>query len=87
MTRGSRLIPSEQTRREFIYSGAALASLPWLGVSIAQAVTARAKFSNDPFQLGVASGDPSPSGAVIWTRLAPDPVAGGGMPPEIYEVQ
>ena len=87
MTRESRLIPSEQTRRQFIYSAAALDSLTWLGVSIAQAVTARAKFSNDPFQLGVASGDPSPSGAVIWTRLAPDPVAGGGMPPEIYEVQ
>jgi alkaline phosphatase D len=87
MTRGSRLIPSEQTRRQFIYSGAALASLPWLGVNIAQAVAARASFSKDPFQLGIASGDPTPTGAVIWTRLAPEPLAGGGLPPEIYEVQ
>ncbi len=84
--RGTNLLPSEQTRREFILSGAALASLPWLGVSMAQAATARARFSNDPFQLGVASGDPWPSGAVIWTRLAPEPLNGGGVPPEIYEV-
>ena len=32
------------------------------------------------FSLGVASGDPMPDGVVLWTRLAPDPVAGGGMP-------
>ncbi|MDF2640538.1 MAG: alkaline phosphatase [Novosphingobium lindaniclasticum] len=33
-----------------------------------------------PFQLGVASGDPSPDGFVIWTRLAPEPLQpGGGM--------
>ena len=36
----------------------------------------------DPFALGVASGDPSPDGFVLWTRLAPDPLApdgGGGL--------
>lgn len=33
-----------------------------------------------PFTLGVASGDPLPDGIVLWTRLAPDPLAGGGMP-------
>jgi alkaline phosphatase D len=27
----------------------------------------------DPFTLGVASGDPTPDGAVLWTRLAPNP--------------
>ncbi|MFJ9041785.1 alkaline phosphatase D family protein [Streptomyces sp. NPDC102406] len=32
------------------------------------------------FTLGVASGDPQPDGVVLWTRLAPDPLAGGGMP-------
>lgn len=32
------------------------------------------------FRLGVASGDPRPDGVVIWTRLAPDPLNGGGMP-------
>jgi len=33
-----------------------------------------------PFTLGVASGDPSPDGVVLWTRLAPAPLSGGGMP-------
>lgn len=38
-------------------------------------------FIQPPFQLGVASGDPSADGFVIWTRLAPEPLAsGGGMP-------
>ncbi|WP_242909276.1 alkaline phosphatase D family protein [Actinomadura terrae] len=32
------------------------------------------------FTLGVASGDPAPDGFVLWTRLAPRPVEGGGMP-------
>lgn len=32
----------------------------------------------DLFTLGVASGDPLPDGVVLWTRLAPDPVAPDG---------
>jgi alkaline phosphatase D len=36
--------------------------------------------SADPFTLGVASGDPTPRSVVLWTRLAPDPLHGGGMP-------
>ncbi|MES2753260.1 MAG: alkaline phosphatase D family protein [Pseudomonadota bacterium] len=36
----------------------------------------------DPFTLGVASGEPSADGIVLWTRLAPVPLApDGGMPP------
>lgn len=30
-------------------------------------------FGSNPFTLGVASGDPTPEGAVLWTRLAPKP--------------
>jgi alkaline phosphatase D len=33
-----------------------------------------------PFSLGVASGDPVADGVVLWTRLAPRPLEGGGMP-------
>ena len=40
---------------------------------------ARPRFTDYPFQLGVASGSPSPSGIVLWTRLAPEPLHGGGM--------
>jgi alkaline phosphatase D len=40
-----------------------------------------------PFTLGVASGDPLPDGAVLWTRLAPDPFeADGGMPSRRVQV-
>jgi len=41
----------------------------------------------DPFTLGVASGDPTHDSVVLWTRLSPDPVDGGGMPPERVEVE
>ena len=38
------------------------------------------KFTDTPFTLGVASGDPLPDGFVIWTRLAPKPLeVHGGM--------
>src|SRR5690606_21994416 len=39
------------------------------------------------FSLGVASGDPLPDSVVLWTRLAPRPLEGGGMPDEPVEVQ
>jgi alkaline phosphatase D len=44
----------------------------------------------DPFTLGVASGDPAPDGMVLWTRLAPNPLAEdglGGMPSRPVEVE
>jgi alkaline phosphatase D len=44
-------------------------------------------FEADPFSLGVASGYPLPDDVVLWTRLAPTPLApGGGMPPEVVPV-
>ena len=33
----------------------------------------------DPFTLGVASGDPLVDSVILWTRLAPDPLGGGGL--------
>ena len=36
-------------------------------------VGAAPSFGADPFTLGVASGDPTPDGIVLWTRLAPEP--------------
>lgn len=36
-------------------------------------------FAANPFTLGVASGEPLPDGIVLWTRLAPDPLNGGGL--------
>ncbi|MDQ8146231.1 MAG: PhoD-like phosphatase N-terminal domain-containing protein, partial [Gemmatimonadota bacterium] len=44
-------------------------------------LTWRPSFADDPFTLGVAAGDPTATGAVIWTRLAPRPFEPeGGMP-------
>lgn len=41
-------------------------------------VTHRPRLADDPFQLGVASGNPLPNGAVLWTRLAPRPLEPDG---------
>lgn len=48
---------------------------------------AQPKLPANPFSLGVASGDPTSDGVVLWTRLAPDPLNGGGMPSEAVDVQ
>jgi len=40
-----------------------------------------------PFTLGVASGDPLSDRVILWTRLAPDPLAGGGMPSSPVKVR
>lgn len=49
-------------------------------------VRAQPRFGKDPFTLGVASGSPRPDGVVLWTRLAPEPLAGGGMPNSSVEL-
>jgi alkaline phosphatase D len=65
--------------------GSAAAGLVLLG----HAASARAvpPFAGDPFSLGVASGDPTPDGIVLWTRLAPAPLEGGGLPAEVFGVR
>ena len=46
------------------------------------------RFAADPFKLGVASGDPSSEGFVIWTRLAPQPFEpDGGLGDKAVEVR
>jgi alkaline phosphatase D len=50
-------------------------------------VIAQPRFSSYPFSLGVASGDPLANSVVLWTRLAPDPLNGGGMPNASVPVQ
>src|SRR4051794_38764639 len=42
---------------------------------------------NGLFALGIASGDPRPHGFVLWTRLAPAPLDGGGMPADRVPVR
>ena len=71
------------TRRELF---AALAALPVLAQTPGRAQSRTPKFSGYPFQLGVASGEPDPHGFVLWTRLAPKPLEGGGMPGDDVQV-
>lgn len=69
-------------RRGLLRGATALSAL-----AVLQPSHARSQAPGDPFALGVASGDPWPDGVVIWTRLAPDPMAaGGGMGPAAVEV-
>ncbi len=51
------------------------------------AVVRHPVFITDPFQLGVTSGDPTADGVVLWTRLAPSPLEGGGLGPESVAVR
>ncbi|MFJ4684871.1 alkaline phosphatase D family protein [Streptomyces sp. NPDC088789] len=69
-------------RRRFLTAGAvvvgaAASAQLWLPAS---ARAAEPPLPEGVFSLGVASGDPLPDGVVLWTRLAPDPLHGGGMP-------
>jgi alkaline phosphatase D len=71
-------------RRGFLQGAGKIAGIS-LGLAVAQSmggfkVDAAPKFSNYPFSLGVASGDPLSDSIVLWTRLAPEPLKGGGMP-------
>ncbi|AUB40947.1 phoD, alkaline phosphatase D [Nostoc flagelliforme CCNUN1] len=74
----THLLANRCRRRSFLLGAGFLT-----GLTIASQwhpVLANSRFSGYPFSLGVASGDPLPDGVVIWTRLAPNPLSGGGMP-------
>jgi alkaline phosphatase D len=71
-------------RREFLgVVGGVGAGAVLLGASVGvtPGASASSRRLTDPFQLGVASGDPFPDSVVLWTRLAPKPLDyDGGMP-------
>lgn len=76
--------PGSWNRRRFIGAMSGVAGLAALAqVPLGRSALAAPRVRDYPFTLGVASGDPSADGFVLWTRLAPDPLApdGGGMPP------
>ncbi|GGS95225.1 alkaline phosphatase D family protein [Streptomyces chromofuscus] len=75
-------------RRRFLTAtGAAAAlafavNLPTAGVAGAAELDA-ARIGDDPFTLGVASGDPQPTSVLLWTRLTPAPFQpDSGLPAE-----
>lgn len=78
-----------RTRRQFLKTagliGASIAAAPTI---IIPRVHAQMRLPDDPFTLGVASGDPLSDGFVIWTRLAPRPMLEDyGMPDVAVPVQ
>jgi alkaline phosphatase D len=68
--------------------GSAAAGLFMLG-RVASSAAAPPWDQVNPFSLGVASGDPSPDGFVLWTRLLPEgtPLDGSVMKQEPYGVR
>ncbi|MFJ4642236.1 alkaline phosphatase D family protein [Streptomyces bobili] len=70
-------------RRRFLTLTAAAAALAFATHVPARGATGArrldpARISEDPFTLGIASGDPLPDSVVLWTRIAPAPYEPGG---------
>ena len=70
---------SSLSRRQALGLGLAALAQPLLsspalagGLLVPPSPSAR---QNNPFPLGIASGDPLPDGFVLWTRLAPEPLS------------
>ena len=71
--------PMNCSRRELIRCGLGAACLGLVPAGVLRAADVR--FTADPFSLGVASGYPQADAVVLWTRLAPQPLAPrAGMP-------
>ncbi|MFI6762482.1 alkaline phosphatase D family protein [Micromonospora sp. NPDC050417] len=80
------------SRRTLLLSGAALGAAGAVtgALPTAAGATPARPLREDPFTLGVASGDPDFDGFVLWTRLAPQPLAEdglGGMPSRVVPVR
>ncbi|MET9667270.1 alkaline phosphatase D family protein [Streptomyces sp. NPDC006475] len=78
-------------RRRFLTVTGAAAALAFAvdlpGTAHAAALDSR-KITEDPFTLGVASGDPQPGSVLLWTRLAPRPYEpDGGLPRGTFTVR
>jgi phosphodiesterase/alkaline phosphatase D-like protein len=80
MMHAQQLLAAKATRRRFLTVGGAAAALALASGLPRPGVATAGRLRQYPFALGVASGDPLPDGVVLWTRLAPQPLAPfGGM--------
>jgi alkaline phosphatase D len=75
------------SRRHFLRGAVALATGGLVTPILCHQARAQVRFTGYPFTLGVASGCPQPDSVVLWTRLAPEPLNGGGMEPGRVEVR
>jgi alkaline phosphatase D len=81
-----RMLIRRTTRRRLLAGLGALAAMVSLPEKPTRNLLAAQVSGEYPFALGVASGDPLSDSVVLWTRLAPDPLNGGGMAPEPVEI-
>jgi alkaline phosphatase D len=81
-----RPVAGSGARRAFLERALSLGAAAFLQ-PLAGCAVSNVRFDAYPFTLGVASGAPRPDGIVLWTRLAPKPLEGGGMDPRRTEVR
>jgi alkaline phosphatase D len=70
-------VPASLRRRLLMKAALGTALMPWLARP--GGASEKALFTDYPFRLGVASGTPTASSVVLWTRLCPDALHDGGM--------
>ncbi|MCS6849805.1 MAG: alkaline phosphatase D family protein [Gemmataceae bacterium] len=77
------------SRRHFLAAATAWPVAAWfLPMGGSATAQSRPRLADYPFTLGVASGDPTSTGVVLWTRLAPRPLEpAGGMDPTAVAVR
>lgn len=71
------------SRRRFLARAIAASALAFAPF---ERLAASVRFRSDPFQLGVASGEPTADGFVLWTRIAPEPHQPEWLGASVYEV-
>ena len=77
----------ELNRRSFLIGGSSLVGASLLFPTAGWAKSDVMSFADNPFSLGIASGEPWANSVVLWTRLAPKPLEGGGMPTQDVPVK
>ena len=79
------MIVGPQSRRGFLYrAGVGLVAAPAILKGLTGSAGAEA---GSLFTLGVMSGDPGANHVTLWTRLAPEPLTGGGLPGDTVPVR
>ncbi|OKH26788.1 alkaline phosphatase [Hydrococcus rivularis NIES-593] len=74
----NHLLSTRLKRRNLLLGAGVLGGLAITNRS--RYLIAQPKYSDYPFSLGVASGEPDSNSVVLWTRLAPNPRRGNALP-------
>jgi alkaline phosphatase D len=69
----------QTSRRSFLKKTSLTSAVLFAAPALRFVEGAPLRTAKNPFTLGVASGYPAPDGIALWTRLAPEPLFGGGL--------